>query len=81
MSFEMERYFEKVEGAAPMKAQRILELNAQAEVFAALKEAVAADKDKARDYVELLYAQALLAANLPIEDVAEYTRRVCALMK
>lgn len=81
MSFEMERYFEKVDGSAPMKAERILEFNAQAEVFAALKEAVERDKDKAHDYVELLYAQALLAAGLPLEDVAGYTQRVCRLMK
>ena len=81
MSFEMERYFEKVDGSAPMKAERILEFNAQAEVFTALKEAVERDKDKAHDYVELLYAQALLAAGLPLEDVAGYTQRVCRLMK
>ncbi len=81
MSFEMERYFEKVQGSVPMKAERILELNPEHPVFAALSAAVDNDKDKARDYVELLYAQGCLAAGLELADVAEYTRRVCALMK
>ena len=29
---------------------------------------------------EILYAQALLAADLPIEDTAEYTDLVCSLL-
>ncbi len=81
MSFEMERYFEKVQGGAPMKAERILELNPEHPVFAALSAAVDSDQDKAKDYVELLYAQACLAAGLEIDDVAGYTRLVCSLMK
>ena len=81
MSFEMERYFEKVEGQAPMKAQRVLELNPDAPVFAALQKAKAENEAKAKDYVELLYAQACLGAGLELEDVAAYTRLVCSLMQ
>ena len=81
MSFEMERYFEKVEGQAPMKADRVLELNPDHPVFAALVKAKDEDEAKARDYVELLYAQACLAANLPLDDVAAYNKLVCSLMK
>ncbi len=81
MSFEMERYFEKVEGQVPMKAERILELNPDHPAFAALAAAKDADETKAKDYVELLYAQACLNAGLPLDDVAAYTKLVCALMK
>ena len=81
MSFEMERYFEKVEGQAPMKADRVLELNPDHPAFAALAAARDADEAKAKDYVELLYAQACLNAGLPLDDVAEYTRLVCSLMR
>ncbi len=81
MSFEMERYFEKVEGQAPMKAERVLELNPDAPVFATLQKAREEDEARARDYVEILYAQACLTANLPLEDVAAYTKLVCSLMQ
>lgn len=62
------------------KAERVLELNADAPVFAALKNAISADPDKAAKYAQLLYAQALLIAGLPLEDPAGYTDLVCELM-
>ena len=82
MSLEMEKYFQKVGGAeAPyMKAQRVLELNADSPAYSALSMAVAQDPDKAKKYAELLYDQALLLAGLPVEDMAAYTRLVCELM-
>ena len=81
VSIEMERYMRKVEGGQPMKADRVLELNADSAPFAALKKAVeAGDKDTVAKYAKLLYAQALLLADLPLEDPAEYTRLVCSLM-
>ncbi len=81
VSIEMERYMRKVEGGQPMKADRVLELNADSAPFAALKKAVdAGDKDTVAKYSKLLYAQALLLADLPLEDPAEYTGLVCSLM-
>ena len=81
VSIEMEKYMRKVEGGQPMKADRVLELNADSAPFAALKKAVdAGDKDTVAKYAKLLYAQALLLAGLPLEDPAEYTELVCSLM-
>jgi len=82
ISLDMERYFQKVdpEQAKMMKAQRVLELNAQSAPFAALAKLVDTDKDKAADYAKILYCQALLLAGLPLPDPAEYTRLVCSLM-
>ena len=81
ISIEMEKYMSKVEGSQEMKADRVLELNPDSAPFAALKRAVdAGDKDPVSKYAQLLYAQALLLAGLPLEDPAEYTALVCSLM-
>ena len=83
MSLEMEKYFAKAGDpmAAGMKAQRVLELNAAAPAYAALKGALdAGDRDKAGRYAKVLCAQAELLAGLPLEDPAEYTELVCSLM-
>ena len=81
VSLEMEKYMRKVEGGERMKAERVLELNPDSAPFAALKKAVdAGDKDTVAKYSKLLYAQALLLADLPLEDPAEYTQLVCSLM-
>ncbi len=81
VSIEMEKYMRKVEGGQQMKADRVLELNADSAPFAALKKAVdAGDKELIAKYSKLLYAQALLLADLPLEDPAEYTELVCSLM-
>ena len=81
MTFEMEKYFRRVSPEMDVKAERILELNPDHPVFAALQLAVAQDPEKAKRYVEILHTQALLMANLPVDNAAEYTRLVCELMK
>ena len=81
LSFEMEKYFQAVQPDSPIKADRILELNAEHPAFAALEAAVTADPDKAKKYAELLYDQALLIAGLPLDDPSGYTDLVCELMK
>ena len=83
VSLEMEKYFRRVdpEQAKMMTAQRVLELNPDSGAFAALREAVDSDKEKAARYVQLLYSQALLIAGLPLEDPAAYSELVCSLMK
>ena len=81
VSIEMEKYMSKLDGGQQMKADRVLELNADSAPFAALKKAVeAGDKDTVSKYSRLLYAQALLLAGLPLEDPSEYTELVCSLM-
>ncbi len=82
VSLEMEKYFKRTGETMPgMTAQRVLELNAEAPAFAALKRAVAEDKELAAKYAQLLYSQALLIADLPLEDPAGYAELVCSLMK
>ena len=83
VSLEMERYMRKLEGGEHMKAgagagaQRRLR-----PPTAALKKAVDAG-DQAppwRSTSKLLYGQALLLADLPLEDPSEYAELVCSLM-
>ncbi|MBQ8852538.1 MAG: molecular chaperone HtpG [Oscillibacter sp.] len=81
LSFEMEKYFKTVQPDSAIKADRILELNVEHPAFQALETAVSQDPEKAKKYAQLLYAQALLIAGLPIDDPSGYTDLVCELMK
>ena len=82
VTIEMEKYMKK-QGAdmGGMKAERVLELNADSDAYAALKDAVENDPEKAKLYAQVLYNQALLIAGLPIEDPAAYTDLICSLLK
>ena len=82
MTLEMEKYLRKVEGKSDIRAQRVLELNPDAEAVSALRRAVDdGNKELADKYAKLLYGQALLLADLPMEDPAEFAALVCDLMK
>jgi molecular chaperone HtpG len=81
MSFEMEKYMKRMNPEFAFSVGRILELNPDHGAVKALLVAMAEDPAKARDYAQLLCCQAQLMADLPIDDVAEYTRLVCSLMK
>ena len=81
VSLEMEKYFRKMRRDFPMSAQRVLELNPDAPAFQALCKAYEEDKEKAAAYVEVLYNQALIIADLPLPDPARYAGLVCGLMK
>ncbi len=81
MSFEMEKYMKKVNPEFAFPVGRILELNPEHDAVKAMERAMTEDALKAKDYAKLLTYQAQLMADLPIEDVAEYTELVCKLMK
>ena len=81
MSFEMEKYMKRVNPEFSYETGRILELNASHPAFAALKTAMAEDKEKAERYAKLLYSQAMLIADLPLDNPTDYTDLVCSLMK
>ena len=81
LSFEMEKYLNRVAPTEKLQTGRILELNAEHPAFAALKSAYETDKERAKKYAQLLYAQALLIADLPLEDPSGYTDLVCGLMQ
>ena len=81
MSIEMEKHLKRQNAdLGGFQAERVLEVNADAPVFAALQKAIDTDPDRAAKYAELLYCQALLIADLPLEDPSAYTDLVCSLM-
>lgn len=80
VTLEMEKYFRKMRTDFPMQAQRVLELNPSSDAFQALCRAYETDKEKAATYVEVLYNQALIIADLPLPDPARYAELVCSLM-
>ena len=81
MSFEMEKYMKKVNPEMAFPVGRILELNPDHEAVKAMEKAMTEDTLKAKDYAQLLYCQALLMADLPLDDPMAYTELVCKLMK
>ena len=81
ISFEMEKYMKRMNPEFAMPVERVLELNPEHEAVKALQKAMVEDTQKAKDYAALLYGQAQLMAELPLEDPAAYGALVCKLMK
>ena len=81
MSFEMEKYMKRMNPEFDFPTERILELNPDHEAVKALQNAMTADPVLAKDYAQILYCQAQLLAELPLEDPAAYTELICRLMK
>ena len=80
VSLEMEKYFHKMRRDFPMSAEKVLELNPESPAFQALCKAYDEDKEKAKNYIQVLYYQALIIADLPLPDPAHYAELVCGLM-
>ena len=81
MSFEMEKYMKRANPEFAFTVGRILELNADHAAVQAMQRAMTEDPLKAKDYAQLLCCQAMLMAELPLEDPFAYTELVCKLMK
>jgi molecular chaperone HtpG len=81
LSMEMEKVLSMMPNNQNVKAEKILEINTNHEMFNAIKHAYSEDKDKVKTYASILYNQALLIEGLPIEDPVQFANDVCALMK
>ncbi|SPU10930.1 heat shock protein 90 [Niallia circulans] len=81
VSIEMEKVLSMMPDNQNIKADKVLEINKNHEIFQSLKEAYEKDKDKVALYTNLLYNQALLIEGLSIEDPVEFTNNICKLMK
>jgi len=81
VSIEMEKVLNMMPNNPGVKADKILELNTNHEMFNAIKQAFVDDKDKAKVYASILYNQALLIEGLPIEDPVQFANDVCTFMK
>ncbi|NGT11533.1 molecular chaperone HtpG [Clostridium perfringens] len=81
VSIEMEKILSAMPNNQGVKAQKVLEVNTNHEVFNSLKDALENNKDKFNLYTKLLYNQALLVEGLSIEDPVDFTNDICKLMK
>ena len=81
VSIEMEKILSAMPNNQGVKAQKVLEVNTNHEVFNSLKDALENDKDKFNLYTKLLYNQALLVEGLSIEDPVDFANDICKLMK
>jgi len=81
ISIEMEKILNSMPyNEKKIKAEKILEINVQHDVFKALQEAYEKDKEKFKLYTDILYNQALLIEGLPVEDPVAYTNNICKIM-
>lgn len=81
LSIEMEKVLNMMPNNQGVKADKILEVNMNHEMFTAVKEAFEGDKDKLRMLSNILYNQALLIEGLSIEDPVQFANDVCKLIK
>lgn len=80
LSIEMEKVLSMMPDNQNVKADKVLEINVNHEVFKSLQAAFESDKDKLNLYTNLLYNQALLIEGLPISDPVEFTNDICKVM-
>lgn len=80
VSIEMEKILAAMPDNQNIKADKILEINVNHDVFKSLKTAFETDKEKVNLYTNLLYSQALLIEGLPIADPVEFTNDICKVM-
>jgi len=81
VSMEMEKILKQMPNANDqVKAEKILEINPDHELFKAIEAVYEKDASNIDDYASLLYHQALLIEGLPIEDPTEFNKHLVKLM-
>lgn len=81
ISLEMEKVLNSMPTDQKVKAQRVLEINPEHEIFSKLQSmSTSGDKDKLSKYAKLLYSQALLIEGMEIENPVEFSNLICELM-
>lgn len=80
VSFEMERVLKQMPNQGDIKADRILEINPNHDLFKALEKVYKDYPDKLNDYATLLFDQAMLMEGMNIENPVEFSNKMCALM-
>lgn len=82
ISLEMEKLLNSMPNIdQEIKAHQVLEINGDHPIFETLCKAYKEDQEKAKDYINILYVQALLIEGFGVEDPITYCNAVCELMK
>ncbi|TFZ41605.1 molecular chaperone HtpG [Soehngenia longivitae] len=80
ISIEMEKVLKQMPEGSMIKAEKILEINPNHQIYEKLKNAYEHDEEKFKLYTNLLYDQARLIEGLPIEDPIEFANNISKLM-
>ncbi len=80
ISLEMEKILNQNPQNEKVKSEKVLEINPNHKIFAAMQKLYGDDKEKFKDYASILYDQALLIEGMQIEDPVEFSNKICALM-
>ncbi|MDE5753992.1 MAG: molecular chaperone HtpG [Oscillospiraceae bacterium] len=81
LTLEMEKTLNAMPTDTKVQAKLVLELNPEHPVFEKLSALdQETDSEKIQKYAKLLYNQALLMENMPIENPAEFSSLICELM-
>ena len=81
ISLEMEKVLNQMPTDQKVKANRVLEINPEHEIYSKLKAlSDAGDKEKLGKYAQLLYTQAMLIEGMSIENPVEFSNLICELM-
>jgi len=76
----MEKVLKQMPNQMDVKADKILEINPDHDLFKALVKIYEKDSEKINSYASILYHQALLIEGLPIEDPTEFSNNLVKLM-
>lgn len=80
LTLEMEKTLNAMPTDTKVQAKLVLELNPEHPVFEKLTALNGSDNEKVQKYAKLLYNQALLMENMPIDNPAEFSNLICELM-
>lgn len=82
LSIEMEKVLSQAPDAQPdaVKAQKVLEINANHVLYEKLQKYFAEDKEKVKKIAEILYDQALLIEGMPVENPTRLAGLVCEIL-
>ncbi len=82
LSFEMEKVIKSMPDGdtKDVKANRILEINSNHEIFKLLEDVYSKEPDTISDIADLLYNQALLIEGFSIDNPVEFSEKMCKLM-
>ena len=80
ISLEMEKILNQNPQNQKVTSEKVLEINPNHKIFAAMQKLYETDKNKFKDYASILYDQALLIEGMQIDDPVEFSNKICSLM-
>lgn len=80
ISLEMEKVLSQMPNGEGVKAQKVLEINANHPIFEKLKTVYLNDKDSLSSYAEILYFSARLVSGLDVDNASSVTDKIIELL-